>query len=130
MKYLSLALASFMVIVAQMIVGNNFFLFDFFDLSTILVMYWALYRSRMQALFVGSVAGLFLDAAMGWPLGNNGSGKPTVAFLIAAAVKPFNTAASPDPSAWIAISVFTSSTSSFFLLQIRKVAPNTSFLLR
>ena len=46
MKYLFLALSSFLAIVAQMIVGNNFFLFNFLDLSLILVSYWAIYRSR------------------------------------------------------------------------------------
>src|SRR5512136_2743256 len=92
MKYLFLALSSFLAIVAQMIVGNNFFLFNFLDLSLILVSYWAIYRSRTQALFVGSVTGLLLDAAMGWPLGYNGFGKTLAAFAIGQCWKRFNTA--------------------------------------
>jgi len=92
MKYLFLGLSAFLAIVAQMIVGNNFFLFNFLDLSLIVVAYWAIYRSRTQALFVGSVTGLLLDAAMGWPLGYNGFGKTLAAFTIGQCWKRFNTA--------------------------------------
>lgn len=92
MKYIFLAASSFLAIVAQMIAGNNFFLFNFLDLSLILVAYWAIYRSRMQALFVGSLVGLLLDAAMGWPLGFNGFGKTIAAFTIGQSWKRFNTA--------------------------------------
>ena len=92
MKYLFLALSAFLAIVAQMIAGNNFFLFNFLDLSLILVSYWAIYRSRTQALFVGSITGLLLDAAMGWPLGYNGFAKTLAAFAIGQCWKRFNTA--------------------------------------
>lgn len=91
MKYLFLALSAFFAIAAQKIVGNNFFLFNFLDLSLILVAYWAVYRSRMQALFVGSLTGLLLDAAMGWPLGYNGFSKTLAAFAIGQCWKRFNT---------------------------------------
>jgi rod shape-determining protein MreD len=90
MKYLFLAISSFLAIVAQMIAGNNFFLFNFLDLSLLLIAYWATYRSRMQALFVGSLTGLLLDAMLGWPLGYNGFGKTLSAFLIGQAAKRFN----------------------------------------
>jgi hypothetical protein len=60
MKYLFLAVSSFLAIVAQMIAGNNFFLFNFLDLSLILIAYWAIYRSRTEALFVGSLTGILL----------------------------------------------------------------------
>ena len=95
MKYLFLALSSFLAIVAQMIAGNNFFLFNFLDLSLLLVAYWAIYRSRTQALFVGSITGLLLDAALGWPLGYNGFGKTLAAFVIGQCWKRFNTAEQP-----------------------------------
>jgi len=65
MKYIFLALSSFLAIIAQMIAGENFFLFNFLDLSLLLAAYWAIYRSRMQALFVGSLTGILLDAALG-----------------------------------------------------------------
>jgi len=91
MKYLFLALSSFLAIVAQMIAGNNFFIFNFLDLSLMLVAYWAIYRSRTQALFVGSLTGLLLDAAMGWPLGYNGFGRTLAAFIIGQCWKRLNT---------------------------------------
>ncbi len=95
MKYLFLALSSFLTIVAQMIVGKNFLLFNFVDLSLILIAYWAIYRSRIQALFVGSLTGLLLDAAMGWPLGYNGFGKTLAALIIGQSWSKFNTAEQP-----------------------------------
>jgi len=87
MKYLFLAVSSFLAIIAQMIVGNSFFLFNFLDLSLILIAYWALYRDRTQALFVGSLTGLLLDAVLGWPLGYNGFSRTLAAFLIGRAAK-------------------------------------------
>jgi rod shape-determining protein MreD len=105
MKYLFLALSSFLAIVAQLIVGNNFFLFNFLDLSLILIAYWAIYRSRVQALFVGSLTGLLLDAAMGWPLGYNGFGKTLAAFLIGQCWKRFNTLEQP----WVRFSILAAS---------------------
>ena len=82
MKYLFLAISSFLAIVAQTIAGSNFFLFNFLDLSLILIAYWATYRSRSQALFVGCITGILLDAVLGWPLGFNGFGKTLAAFVI------------------------------------------------
>lgn len=90
MKYVFLAASSFLAIVAQMIAGNSFFLFNFLDLSLLLITYWAIYRSATQALFVGSVTGLLLDAALGWPLGYNGFAKTLAAFAIGVAAKRFN----------------------------------------
>jgi len=90
MKYLFLAISSFLAIIAQMIAGSNFFLFNFLDLSLILIAYWAVYRSRIQALFVGSITGLLLDAALGWPLGYNGFGKTLAAFVIGQVARRFN----------------------------------------
>jgi rod shape-determining protein MreD len=91
MKYFFLVLSSFLAIVGQTIAGNNFFLFNFLDLSLLLVAYWAIYRSRVQALFVGSLTGLLLDAALSWPLGYNGFGKTLAAFVIGQCWKRFNT---------------------------------------
>ncbi len=105
MKYLFLALSSFLAIVAQMIAGHNFFLFNFLDLSLILTAYWAVYRSRMQALFVGSLTGLLLDAAMGWPLGYNGFGRTLAAFVIGQCWKRFNTTEQP----WVRFTIIAAS---------------------
>jgi rod shape-determining protein MreD len=90
MKYIVLAGFSFLAVVAQMIAGNSFFLFNFLDLSLIVIAYWAIYRNRTQAMFVGSMAGLLEDAVLGWPLGYNGFGKTLAAFLAGQAAKHFN----------------------------------------
>jgi len=103
MKYLFLAVTSFLAIIAQMIAGNNFFLFNFLDLSLILIAYWAIYRSRVQALFVGSLTGLMLDAVLGWPLGYNGFGKTLAACVIGQVAKRINV----EPP-WIRFTLITS----------------------
>jgi rod shape-determining protein MreD len=90
MKYIFLAMSSFLAIVAQTIAGSNFFLFNFLDLSLILIAYWATYRSRTQALFVGSITGILLDAVLGWPLGYNGFGKTLAAFVIGQTARRVN----------------------------------------
>jgi len=90
MKYLFLAISSVLAIVAQTVAGSNFFLFNFLDFSMILIAYWALYRNRTQALFVGSFTGVLLDAVVGWPLGFNGFGKTVAAYIIGQTAKHFN----------------------------------------
>jgi rod shape-determining protein MreD len=92
MKYLFLVLSSFLVIIAQMVAWSNFSLFNLIDLPLLLVAYWAVYRNRTQALFVGSLAGLLYDAALGWKFGYNGFGKTIAAFVIGQSWKRFNTA--------------------------------------
>jgi rod shape-determining protein MreD len=73
------------------------------------------YRSRVQALFVGSLTGLMLDAVLGWPLGFNGFGKTLAACLIGQVAKRINTEA-----AWIRFLLIGSASSlsslSIFLL--------------
>jgi rod shape-determining protein MreD len=129
MKYAFLGLSAFLAIVAQMIAGNNFLLFNFLDLSLIFVAYWAIYRSRTQAIFVGSLTGLLLDAAMGWPLGYNGFGKTLAAFVIGQCWKRFNTA----EQLWvrftiIAASSFLSSLSIYALFWVMQRSSSRLFL--
>jgi len=129
MKYLFLALSSFLAIVAQMIAGENFFLFNFLDLSLILVAYWAIYRSKVQALFVGALTGLLLDAALGWPLGYNGFGKTLAAYVIGQCWKRFNTMEQP----WVRFSIIAasscvSSLSIFVLFWLLQRSSNRVFL--
>jgi len=104
MKYIFLAASSFLAILAQMVAGHNFFLFNFLDLSLVLIAYWAMYRSRMQALFVGSLTGILLDAVLGWPLGYNGFGKTLAAFTIGQVAKKFNV-----EEAWIRFALIAAS---------------------
>jgi rod shape-determining protein MreD len=129
MKYLFLALSSFLAIVAQMIAGSSFFLFGVLDLSLLLVAYWAIYRSRTQALFVGSITGLLLDAALGWPIGYNGFGKTIAAFVIGQSWKKFNTA----EQSWVRFAIiaaasYLSSLSVFILFWIMQRSSNKIFL--
>lgn len=128
MKYLFLALSSFLAIVAQMIAGNNFFLFNFLDLSLILIAYWAIYRSRVQALFVGSLTGLMLDAVLGWPLGFNGFGKTLAAFLIGQIAKRFNVEPAWIRFILIASASCLSSLSIYFLFLLLQRSSNSMYL--
>ncbi|HEX8707152.1 MAG TPA: rod shape-determining protein MreD [Pyrinomonadaceae bacterium] len=52
------------------------------DLPLIVVVYFALQRDALQALFVGVVAGLVTDALSGGLLGSGGFSKTLVAYLI------------------------------------------------
>ena len=128
MKYLFLALSSFLAIIAQMIAGNNFFLFNFLDLSLILVSYWAVYRSRVQALFVGSLTGILLDAAMGWPIGYNGFGRTLAAFVVGQSWKRFNTREPWVQFTIIAVSSSSSSLSMFVLFWLMQRTTSKVFL--
>jgi rod shape-determining protein MreD len=128
MKYVFLALSSFLAIVAQMIAGNNFFLFNFLDLSLILIAYWAVYRSRIQALYVGALTGLLLDAVMGWPLGYNGFGRTVAAFAIGQSWKRFNTREPWVRFSIIAASSCLSSLSMFLLFRLMQRTTSKIFL--
>lgn len=128
MKYLFLALSSFLATVAQMIAGDSFFIFNFLDLSLILVAYWAVYRSRTQALFVGSLTGLLLDAAMGWPLGYNGFGRTLAAFIIGQSWKRFNTRESWVQFTILTVSSLANSLSIFVLSSIMQRTTGSIFL--
>jgi rod shape-determining protein MreD len=128
MKYLFLAASSFLAIIAQMVAGHNFFLFNFLDLSLILIAYWAMYRSRMQALFVGSLTGILLDAVLGWPLGYNGFGKTLAAFTIGQVAKMFNVEEAWIRFALIAASSGVSSLSIYLLFYLLQRASSTLYL--
>jgi rod shape-determining protein MreD len=125
MKYLFLAGSSFLAIMAQMVMGNNFFLLSFVDLSLILIAYWALYRSRTQALFVGSLTGILQDAVLGWPLGYNGFGKT---FVIAEASRRFNIEGMWIRFLLVAASGCVSSLSMFMLFLLLQRSASSIFL--
>jgi len=128
MKYLFLAVSSMLAIVAQMIAGNNFLLFNFLDLSIILIAYWAIERSRTQALFVGSLTGLLVDAALGWPIGYNGFGKTIAAFAIGVAARRFNVEGAPIRFAVVTCASCLSSATMFLLFEAFGRRPGRIFL--
>ncbi len=128
MKYLFLAISSVLTIAAQMIAGSNFFLFNFLDFSLILIAYWALYRNRIQALFVGSLTGVLLDAVIGWPLGYNGFGKTLAAYVIGQAAKHFNIEEGWIRFTLLAVSSCMSSLSMFVLFALLQRGASPVFL--
>ncbi len=128
MKYLFLAISSVLTIAAQMIAGSNFFLFNFLDFSLILIAYWALYRNRIQALFVGSLTGVLLDAVIGWPLGYNGFGKTLAAYVIGQAAKHFNIEEGWIRFTLLAVSSSMSSLSMFVLFALLQRGASPVFL--
>jgi rod shape-determining protein MreD len=128
MKYLFLAVSSMLAIVAQMIAGNGFLLFNLLDLSMILIAYWAIERSRTQALFVGSLTGVLLDAALGWPIGYHGFGKTVGAFVVGVAARRFNVEGAPIRFAVITVASCLSSGSVFLLFELLGRRPGRVFL--
>ncbi len=128
MKYLFLAISSVLAIVAQMIAGHNFFLFNFLDFPLVLVAYWALYRNRVQALFVGSLTGVLLDAVLGWPLGFNGFGRTLAAYVIGQTARLFNVEERWIRFVLIAAASVLSSLSIFALFALLQRGVNPLFL--
>ncbi len=128
MKYLFLTISSVLTITAQMVAGSNFFLFDFLDFSLILIAYWALYRNRTQALFVGSLTGVLLDAVIGWPLGYNGFGKTLAAYVIGQMAKHFNAEEGWIRFMLLAVSSCASSLSMFVLFALLQRGASPVFL--
>ncbi len=128
MKYLFLAISSVLTIAAQLVAGSNFFLFNFLDFSLILIAYWAIYRNRAQALFVGSLTGVLLDAVIGWPLGYNGFGKTLAAYVIGQAAKHFNVEEGWIRFALLAVSSCASSLSMFVLFALLQHGASPVFL--
>lgn len=128
MKYVFLAVSSFLAIIAQMVAGHNFFLFNFLDLSLILIAYWAIYRSRVQALFMGSLTGILLDALLGWPLGYNGFGKTLAAFVIGQVARRFNVEEAWIRFVLVASASCTSSLSVYLLFALLERASSSDFI--
>jgi rod shape-determining protein MreD len=120
--------SAFLAIVAQAIAGSNFFLFNFLDLSLILIAYWVLYRSRIQALFLGTLSGILLDALLGWPLGYNGFGRTLAAFAMGQAARKFNVEETWIRFVLIAVSSCLSSVSVYFLFALLQRTSSVVFL--
>ena len=61
--------------------------FAFIDFPLIIVIYAALQRNGIKALFYGSIAGLAVDALSGGLLGANGFSKTLIAYLVSEIVR-------------------------------------------
>ena len=129
MKYLFLALSSFLAVAVQMIASDIFSLFGLLDIALIPVAWWAVYHSRVQALFFGSFTGLLLDYTLGWPLGYNGFGLTLAVFVIGQSWDRFNTGEQPLVRFLIlAAASLSNSLSMFFLFWIMQRTVNRIFI--
>ena len=129
MKFLFLAVLSFLAVALQLIASDIFFLFNFLNISLILVAWRAIYHSRVQALFFGSFTGIVLDYALGWPLGYNGFGLTLAVFIIGQLWDRFNTGEQPLVRFLIlVVSSLASSLSIFLLFWITQRATSRVFL--
>ncbi|HKR00332.1 MAG TPA: rod shape-determining protein MreD [Pyrinomonadaceae bacterium] len=82
MRQLKIALVLAVAVVLQSTLRVNWDLFKYVDLPLIVVVYIALQRDAMQALFVGVVAGLATDVLSGGLLGVGGFSRTLVAFIV------------------------------------------------
>ena len=82
MRQLKIALVLAVAVILQSSLRAVWPLFVYVDLPLIVVVYVALQRDALQALFVGAIAGLAADALSGGLLGAGGFAKTLVAFLI------------------------------------------------
>ncbi|HUQ32534.1 MAG TPA: rod shape-determining protein MreD [Pyrinomonadaceae bacterium] len=82
MRQLKIALVLAVAVILQTSLRAVWPLFVYVDLPLIVVVYVALQRDALQALFVGAVAGLATDALSGGLLGAGGFSKTLVAFLV------------------------------------------------
>ena len=82
MRQLKIALVLAVAVILQTSLRANWPLFVYIDLPLIVVVYVALQRDAMQALFVGAVAGLATDVLSSGLLGAGGFSKTLVAFMV------------------------------------------------
>jgi len=82
MPQLKIAAALAIAIILQLCLGNIWFPLSYIDFPLVVVVYIALQRHAWQALIVGTIAGLAIDAASRGLLGAGGFSKTLAAYLI------------------------------------------------
>jgi rod shape-determining protein MreD len=82
MRQLKIALVLAVAFILQTALRRDLPLIVYVDLPLIVVVYVALQRDALQAIFVGAVAGLAMDALSGGLLGGGGFSKTLAAFLV------------------------------------------------
>lgn len=82
MRQLKIALVLAVAVILQTSLRPSWPLIVYIDLPLIVVVYVALQRDALQALFVGAIAGLATDVLGGGLLGAGGFSRTLVAFLI------------------------------------------------
>ena len=82
MEQLKITIALIVAILLQWTLRSVAEPFAFIDFPLIIVVYAALQRNGIKALFYGSIAGLAVDALSGGLLGANGFSKTLIAYIV------------------------------------------------
>jgi len=82
MENLKITIALIIAIVLQWTLRNVAEPFGYVDFPLIIVVYAALQRNSIKALFFGTIAGISVDALSGGLLGANGFSKTLIAFVV------------------------------------------------
>jgi len=87
MEGVRLTIALIIAIVLQWTLRNVFDPLGFIDFPLIIVVYAALQRNSIKALFFGTIAGIFVDALSSGLLGANGLSKTLIAYIVSEIVR-------------------------------------------
>ncbi len=87
MEQVKITIALIIAILLQWTLRNVAEPLVFIDFPLIIVVYAALHRNGIKALFYGSVAGLAVDALSGGLLGANGFSKTLIAYVVSEIVR-------------------------------------------
>ncbi len=82
MENVKITIALIVAVALQWTLRNVAEPFSYVDLPLIIVVYAALQRNSIKALFFGTIAGISVDALSGGLLGANGFSKTLVAFVV------------------------------------------------
>lgn len=82
MEQVKITVALIIAILLQWTLRNVHEVFAYVDLPLIIVVYAALQRNSMKALFFGTIAGIAMDALSGGLLGANGFSKTLIAYIV------------------------------------------------
>ena len=87
MEQVKITIALIMAIMLQWTLRNVAEPFAYIDFPLIIVVYAALQRNAIKALFYGTFAGLAVDALSGGLLGANGFSKTLIAYIVSEVVR-------------------------------------------
>ena len=82
MEQVKITVALIIAIVLQWTLRNVHESFAYVDLPLIIVVYAALQRNSIKAIFFGTIAGISVDALSGGLLGANGFSKTLIAYIV------------------------------------------------
>ena len=87
MEQVKITVALIIAVLLQWTLRNVAEPFAYIDFPLIIVVYAALQRNPIKALFYGTIAGIAVDALSGGLLGANGFSKTLIAFLVSELVR-------------------------------------------